>query len=78
MCVGAGLYVPAVSLTFGTLFVLVALERIEKKRLLSGEVKQLVITFDTADPDIDRLWDTAAEYLLFRVQCIYRVRLFCG
>lgn len=65
MCVGAGLYVPAVLLTFGTLFVLVALERIEKKRLLSGEVKQLVITFDTADPDIDRVMDTAAEYLLF-------------
>jgi len=65
MCVGAGLYVPAVLLTLGTLFVLVALERIEKKRLLSGEIKQLVITFDTADPDVDRVMDTAAEYLLF-------------
>lgn len=65
MCVGAGLYLPAVLLTFATLFVLVALEKIEKKRLLSGEVKQLVITFDTADPDIARIMSTATEYLLF-------------
>ena len=65
MCVGAGLYIPALLLTFGTLFVLVALERIEKKKLLSGEIKQLVITFDTADPDVDRVVETAAKYLLF-------------
>lgn len=65
MCVGAGLYVSAVLLTFGTLFVLVALEKIEKKKLLSGEVKQLVITFDTADPDTERVIETASESLLF-------------
>lgn len=65
MCVGAGLYIPAAILTFITLFILIALERIENKKRLSGEIKQLKITFSTDTPDIDLVMSTIKSHQLF-------------
>lgn len=61
MCVGAGMYIPALVLTFGTLFVLVALERIEKRRMISGDIKLLAIVYITDEPDIKRITNLLAE-----------------
>lgn len=55
MCVGAGMYAPAIILTLLSLFVLLVLERIDKRRAMSGEVKQLSIYYSTAMPDIESI-----------------------
>lgn len=55
LCVGAGLYIPAVALTFLSLFVLVALERYEKKKMIAGDIKIMKLTYDINDPDIDQI-----------------------
>lgn len=52
MCIGAGLYIPAFILTLMTLFVLIWLERMEKRKMMAGKVKLLSITYDTDRPDI--------------------------
>ncbi|HOF45552.1 MAG TPA: MgtC/SapB family protein [Bacteroidales bacterium] len=55
MCVGAGFYFPAVILTFLSLFVLLVLERLDKRRATSGEVKLLTIHFEICNPDIESI-----------------------
>lgn len=53
MCVGAGLYFPAVILTLLSLFVLIVLERLDKRRATSGEIKLLTIHFEITNPNIE-------------------------
>lgn len=50
--VGAGMYIPAVIATLLTLFILVSLERLEKRMFLNGVNKILTITCSTATPDL--------------------------
>lgn len=55
MCVGAGMYIPATLLTFLALFVLIILERWDRYRSMSGDTKELVMQFETVEPNIDYL-----------------------
>lgn len=55
MCVGAGMYIPATILTFMSLFVLIILEKWDKYRSMSGESKQLVIHFNTDNPNVEEI-----------------------
>lgn len=50
--VGAGMYIPAVIATLLTLFILVSLEKLEKRMFLNGVNKILTITCSTATPDL--------------------------
>lgn len=52
LAVGAGMYVPAFLATLLTLFVLVSLEKLEKRMFLNGVNKMLTITCSTATPDL--------------------------
>ncbi len=65
MCVGAGMYLAAAILTVMSLFILVTLERLEKMRLLSGEIKQISITFGTDTPDVETAVSIVKNNLLF-------------
>ena len=55
MCVGGGMYGTAVLLTALALFILSLLSVIERRRTLSGENKELLVEFDTANPDLSAL-----------------------
>jgi putative Mg2+ transporter-C (MgtC) family protein len=65
MAVGAGMYIPAVVLTFMSLFVLFALDRFEKRKSLTGQVKQLLIYFETDTPDIEQIMQTIQKQSVF-------------
>lgn len=52
LAVGAGMYIPAIIATILTLFVLVSLEKLEKRMFLNGVNKILTITCNTATPDL--------------------------
>lgn len=55
MCVGAGMYIPATILTFMSLFVLIIVEKWDKYRSMSGESKQLIIHFNTDNPNVEEI-----------------------
>ena len=55
MCVGAGMYIPALILTATALFVLISFERLEKRRALAGQVKYLTLYYETVNPDVDKV-----------------------
>lgn len=65
MCVGAAMYLPAIVLTLLSLFILLALERIEKRRSLVGQVKILSIEFETDAPEIDKIQDIMKTYSIY-------------
>ena len=52
LAVGAGMYIPAAIATVITLFILVSLERLERRMFLNGVNKILTITCSTATPDL--------------------------
>ena len=52
LAVGAGMYLPAILATLLTLFILISLERLEKRMFLNGVNKILTITCSTATPDL--------------------------
>lgn len=64
LAVGAGMYIPAAIATVITLFILVSLERLEKRMFLNGVNKILAITCSTATPDLKwlsgRYWKVKA------------------
>ena len=65
MAVGAGMYLPAMALTFMSLFVLIALDRVEKRKTLTGQIKQLMIYFDTDAPPIGQIMGTIKNHAIF-------------
>jgi putative Mg2+ transporter-C (MgtC) family protein len=65
MAIGAGMYLPAITLTFISLFVLIALDRVEKRRALTGQVKQLVIYFDTDSPKTNQVLEIVRKHAIF-------------
>jgi len=65
MSVGAGMYLPAIILTLISLFVLVALDRVEKRRALTGQVKQLSIHFDTDSPSTNQILKIVKSHSIF-------------
>ena len=65
MAVGAGMYLPAIVLTFMSLFVLFALDRFEKRRSLTGQIKQLLIHFDTDTPPTNQIMKIIQNHSIF-------------
>jgi putative Mg2+ transporter-C (MgtC) family protein len=65
MAIGAGMYLPAIALTLISLFVLIALDRVEKRRSLTGQVKQLLVHFDTDTPPINQVLEIVQNHSLF-------------
>jgi putative Mg2+ transporter-C (MgtC) family protein len=65
MAIGAGMYLPAITLTFIALFVLIALDKMEKRRALTGQVKQLVIHFDTDSPNTNQVLEIVKKHAIF-------------
>jgi putative Mg2+ transporter-C (MgtC) family protein len=65
MAVGAGMYLPAVALTFITLFVLIALDRVDKRKALTRQVKQLLIYFETDTPPTNQILQIIKKHSLF-------------
>lgn len=67
LAVGAGMYIPATLTTILTLFVLVSLEKLEKRMFLNGVNKILVITCSTATPDLKAVRKILEERNIFIV-----------
>ena len=65
MAVGAGMYLPAVALTFISLFALIALGKIEKRKALTGQIKQLLIHFETDAPPVNQVLETVQNHNIF-------------
>jgi len=65
MAVGAGMYLPAILLTGLSLFVLIALNRVEKRKALTGQIKQLSIHFDTDAPPINQIMGIVKKQSIF-------------
>jgi putative Mg2+ transporter-C (MgtC) family protein len=65
MAVGAGMYLPAIALTLISLFVLIALDRADKRKGLTGQIKQLVVQFDTDMPEIDKVMKIVRSHSIF-------------
>ncbi len=55
LCVGAGMYLTAGITTLCTLFVLISLERLEKRMYLNGVNKILTVACSTSTPDGDAI-----------------------
>lgn len=55
MAVGAGMYLAAFLATLLTLFVLISLERLERKMWIAGVNKILIIACNTAFPDVEKI-----------------------
>ena len=55
LAVGAGMYLEAVLATVFTLFVLLIMEQLERRFLLDGVNKILIISCNTSSPDIEKI-----------------------
>lgn len=55
LAVGAGMYIEAIVATLLTLFILISMEQIEKRFLLDGVNKILVIACNTSNPDLEEI-----------------------
>jgi putative Mg2+ transporter-C (MgtC) family protein len=55
LAVGAGMYLMATIATALTLFILISVEQLEKRFLLDGVNKLLVISCSTSDPDLEAI-----------------------
>ena len=65
MAVGAGMYLPAIALTLISLFVLIAMDRADKRKALAGQIKQLQIHFETDTPEIERVIKIVRKHSIF-------------
>ena len=71
LTVGAGMYITALITTLLTLFVLVSLERLERRMWLDGVNKILSITCDTATPDLRMIRSIIENRNIFIVSLSY-------
>lgn len=55
LCVGAGLYIPAITLTLFSLFILFSMDRYEKKKMMGGDIKTLIVIIDNCEVDVDQI-----------------------
>lgn len=65
LCVGAGLYIPAIVLTLLSLFVLVTMDRYEKKKMIVGDIKNLIIMLDDSEPDVEYINNILRKYSIY-------------
>ncbi len=71
LAVGAGMFLPAIVATLLTFSVLVSLERLEKRMMLSGVNKMLTITCATSDPDLKKIRETILSHRVYIVSSSY-------
>ena len=71
LAVGAGMFLPAAITTFITVSVLVSLEKLEKKMMLSGVNKILSITCSTSAPDLKKINETISSHKVYIVSVSY-------
>ena len=71
LAVGAGMFLPAAITTFITVSVLVSLEKLEKKMMLSGVNKILTITCSTSTPDLKKIREIISSHKVFIVSASY-------
>jgi putative Mg2+ transporter-C (MgtC) family protein len=65
MAIGAGMYLPAAALTLIALFTLIALDCVEKRKALTGQIKQLQIHFDTDAPQVNQILEIVKNHSIF-------------
>ena len=71
LAVGAGMFLPAAIATIITVTVLVSLERLEKKMMLSGVNKILTIMCSTSTPDLKKIRETISSHKVYIVSASY-------
>ncbi len=71
LAVGAGMFVPAIITTFFTVFILLSLEKLEKRMFLSGVNKILTIHCSTSTPDLRSIRKILEENKVFIVSVSY-------
>lgn len=71
LAVGAGMYLPAAIVTLLTVSILVSLEKLEKKMMLSGVNKMLTIVCTTADPDLKKIRETILSHKVYIISSSY-------
>ena len=67
LAVGAGLFLPAVIVTFLTVAILVSFETLERKMMLSGVNKILTIVCSTSSPDLKKVRETLMLHKVYIV-----------
>lgn len=65
MCVGAGMFVAALLGTVIAIIALVLLNKIEHRRTIAGEAKELMVEYNVLDPDLDALRAILAKESVF-------------
>ncbi|MDR3250545.1 MAG: MgtC/SapB family protein [Tannerella sp.] len=71
LAVGAGMYIEAIVVTVLTIMVLVSLELLEKKMMLSGVNKILTIVCSTSSPDLKKIYETIESFNIYIVTSSY-------
>ena len=71
LATGAGMYLEAVIVTFLTVSILVSLEQLERRMMLSGVNKILTIVCDTSEPDLKKILETIAFHKVYIVSSSY-------
>lgn len=73
LAVGAGMFLPAIILTILTVVVLNAIEQLEKRTLISGVNKILIIVCSSDDPDIKAILRILYEQQVYVMSNSYEV-----
>lgn len=73
LAAGAGMYAAAIVTTFFTLFVLLTLEKLEKRMFLDGVNKILTINFTTSTPDLKEVRQLLEQNKVFIVSFSYEI-----
>lgn len=71
LAVGAGMFLPAVIVTLLTVSILISLEQLEKKMMLSGVNKMLTIVCSSSDPDLKKIRETILAYKVYIISASY-------
>ena len=71
LAVGAGMYLAGILTTLFTLFILITLERLEKRMLLDGVNKILSINCSTATPELKQMRQILEKHNIFIVSLSY-------
>jgi putative Mg2+ transporter-C (MgtC) family protein len=71
LAVGAGMYMMAIIATVFTLFILISVEHLEKRFLLDGVNKVLVIRCSTSDPDLEAMREILEKRKIFIISCSF-------
>lgn len=71
LAAGAGMYIVAVIATIATLFVLISMEKLEKRMFLDGVNKILMITCSTSSPELKKIRKIVEDKNIYIVSFSY-------